>query len=204
MLGLPKSTELKKQLPKSAIYKKFSMNTAAKERFDADVSRIDIVNEVSPANTTIDAGETVQSFYVLLVSLKKAELDEKNIITLSKLIEQNMLFILSFEGKAKLAIYRTKLIQGEWLPIDEISVPLTGLNMDSVWENIVIQIGNVVIEQGNTLDGQIRRDEERAKLQKQIEALEKQAWNEKQPKKKFELYQEIQEMKNELEECKNG
>ena len=71
MLGLSKSTEMKKHLPKSAIYKKFAMNTAAKERFDADVNRIDIVNEVSPANTTISAGETVQSFYVLFVSLKK-------------------------------------------------------------------------------------------------------------------------------------
>jgi len=195
MLGLPKATELKKQLPKSAIYKKFSMNTAAKERFDADVSRIDIVNEVSPANTTIAASETVQSFYVLFVSLKKAELNESNIITLSKLIEQNMLFILSFEGKAKLAVYRTKLLQGEWMPIDKLSVPLIGLNMDSVWENIVIQIGNIEMEQGSTLDEQIRRDEEQAKLQKQIESLEKQAWNEKQPKRKFELAQEIKNLK---------
>jgi hypothetical protein len=199
MLGLPKSTELKKQLPKSAIYKKFSMNTVAKERFDADVSRIDIANEVSPSNTTIAAGETVQSFYVLLVSLKKAELDEKNIITLSKLIDQNMLFVLAFDKKAKLAVYHTKLMQGEWMPIDELSVPLTGLSMDSVWENIVIQIGNVEMEQGNTLDEQIRRDEERAKLQKQIEALEKQAWNEKQPKRKFELAQEIKNLQRELE-----
>jgi hypothetical protein len=100
-----------------------------------------------------------------------------------------MLFILSFEGKAKLAVYRTKLLQGEWMPIDKLSVPLIGLNMDSVWENIVIQIGNIEMEQGSTLDEQIRRDEEQAKLQKQIESLEKQAWNEKQPKRKFELAQ---------------
>lgn len=40
MLGLPKSTEMSKQLPKKAVYAKFQMNTAAKEKIDADISRI--------------------------------------------------------------------------------------------------------------------------------------------------------------------
>ena len=47
MLGLPKATELSKQLPKNAIYAKFQMNTAEKAKIDADISRITIVNEVS-------------------------------------------------------------------------------------------------------------------------------------------------------------
>ena len=118
---------------------------------------------------------------------------------LSKFIEQNMLFILSFEEKAKLVVYRTRLMQGEWMPIDKPSVTLVGLNMDAVWENIVIQIGSVEMEQGNTLDEQIQRDEERAKFRKQIETLEKQAWNEKQPKRKLELAQEIKLLQRELE-----
>ena len=40
MLGLPKSTEMNKQLPKKAIYAKFQMNTAAKDKVDADISRM--------------------------------------------------------------------------------------------------------------------------------------------------------------------
>lgn len=48
MLGLPKTTEMSKQLPKKAIYTKFQMNTVAKEKIDADISRITIVNEISP------------------------------------------------------------------------------------------------------------------------------------------------------------
>ena len=35
LLGLPKSTEMSKQLPKKAIYAKFQMNTSAKEKVDA-------------------------------------------------------------------------------------------------------------------------------------------------------------------------
>lgn len=77
MLGLPKSTEMSKQLPKKAVYAKFQMNTAAKEKIDADISRITIVNEITPTKINIPAGEEVGSFFVLLVALKKKDFDEK-------------------------------------------------------------------------------------------------------------------------------
>ena len=197
MLGLPKATEVKRQLPKSAIYRKFSMNTSTREKFDADISRIDIVNEVSPANTTLAAGETVTSFFVLLVTLKRAEYDEKNIVQLSKLIEQNMLFVLRFEDQVRLAVFHSKLLQGSWASLDSLSVTLTGLNLDTVWENLLIQVGNVTMEPGRTLDEQLAVDERRAKLQKQIEQLERKVRAEKQPKKKFELHQQILKLKQE-------
>ena len=199
MLGLPKATEVKRQLPKSAIYRKFSMNTAAREKFDAGVSRIDIVNEVSPANTTLAAGETVTSFFVLLVTLKQAGYDEKNIVLLSKLIEQNMLFVLRFEDQARLAVFHSKLLQGDWAPMDSLAVTLTGLNLDTAWENLLIQVGNVTMEPGRTLDEQLAVDERRARLKKQIEQLERKARAEKQPKKKFGLHQQILQLKKELE-----
>lgn len=90
MLGLPQNTELNKQLPKNAIYAKFQMNTAAKERIDRDISRIYIVNEVSASKVNLNEGTEVKSFYVVSVILKHKDYDEKNIITLSKLIPQNM------------------------------------------------------------------------------------------------------------------
>ena len=68
MLGLPKSTELNKLLPKKAIYAKFQMNTAQKERFDGEISRISIVGELSPATTGLAAGTAVRSIFVLQVA----------------------------------------------------------------------------------------------------------------------------------------
>ena len=47
MYGLPTSTEVKKQLPKKAIYAKFNMPTSQREHFDADIARLDIVGMVS-------------------------------------------------------------------------------------------------------------------------------------------------------------
>ena len=197
MLGLPKATELRKPLPKSAIYAKFQMNTSEKSKINADISRITIVNEVSADKVNIAAGEQVKSFFVLLVVLKKKEFSDKTIITLSKLIPQNMLFVLKFGDEAKLATYHTKLMQSEWTQKEELSIDLNGLDLDIIWENIIIQIGDITVDQGNTLDEQIVLNEQRMKIQKEIERLTKRAKREKQPKKKFDIAQQIIKLKKE-------
>jgi len=157
-------------------------------------------NEVSADKVHIAAGEQVKSFFVLLVALKKKDFDDKTIITISKLIPQNMLLVLECGDEAKLATYHTKLIQTKWKRKEALSVELKGLNLDSVWENIIIQIGGITVDQGNTLDEQIAVDEQRMRIQKELDRLSKAARNEKQPKKKFELAQKINRLKKELEE----
>ena len=201
MLGLPKATELHKQLPKKAIYAKFQMNTAAKEKIDADISRITIANEISPAKVHIAEGEQVKTFFVVQVALKRKDFDERTIATISKLIPQNMLLVLECGEEAKLAIYHTKLMQTPWQPKNCFSVDLKGLTLDAVWENIIVQVGSVQIESGNTLDEQIEVDNRRQRLEKEIDRLDKLARKEKQPKKKFDLVQEINMLKKELGGC---
>jgi hypothetical protein len=200
MLGLPKTTEMSKQLPKKAIYTKFQMNTAAKAKIDADISRITIVNEIAPNKVNIPAGEDVKSFFVLLVSLKKKEYDEKTIATLSKLIPQNILFVLEYENESRLAIYHTKVMQTEWKPTENQRIELQGLNLDTVWENIIKSLELGVWNEELSLDENIALHEKQEKLKKQIAKLEKQARTERQPKKKFELHQKITKLKKELGE----
>jgi len=200
MLGLPKETEMSKQLPKKAIYTKFQMNTAAKAKIDADISRITIVNEIAPNKVNIPAGEDVKSFFVLLVSLKKKKYDEKTIATLSKLIPQNILFVLEYENESRLAIYHTKVMQTEWKPTENQQIELQGLNLDTVWENIVKSLECGMWNEELSLDENLALHEQQEKLQKQITKLEKQARTERQPKKKFELHQKITKLKKELGE----
>lgn len=146
MLGLPKNTEMSKQLPKKAVYAKFQMNTAAKEKIDADISRITIVNEITPTKINIPAGEKISSFFVLYVVLKRKDFNDKTIITLSKLIPQNILFVLECENESKLAIYHSKLMQTEWKPTEANKIDLHGLSLDKVWENLVIDVGDLTIK----------------------------------------------------------
>lgn len=200
MLGLPKATETSKQLPKKLIYTKFNMNTAQKEKFDAEISRIAIVNEVNPTTSRIKAGEQVGSFFVLSVLLKQKNFDEKIIIQLSKLIPQNILFVLIYESECKLAIYHTKLMQSEWGSIEEQSISLDGMTLDAVWQNIIVKVGDVNLEKGHSLDTQLAIDDKRKKIQREIYRIDSLARKEKQPKKKFEYAEQVKLLKAQLDE----
>ena len=195
LLGLPKSAELSKQLPKKMIYEKFNMNTAAKEKFDADISRINIVAEISPNTVNIAKGETVSVIFVLQVILKHKEFEDKTISQISKLIDQNMMLVLDCDGERKLAIHHTKLLQNDWMPSDECTVNLTGLNLDTVWENLIKSLEGGEWSEELSIDENIALHEKQSKLQKEIARLEKLARAEKQPKKKFELVQQIKKLR---------
>lgn len=200
MLGLPKATEMSKQLPKKAIYAKFQMNTSAKEKIDADISRITIVNEVAPNKVNIPVGDEVKNFFVLLVTLKRKDFEEKTIAILSNLIPQNILFVLECGNESKLAIYHTKLMQTDWKPTLEQKIELKGLNLDKVWENIIKSVECGEWNEELSLDENIALHEQQEKLQRQIIKLEKQARAEKQPKKKFELAGKVKKLKEELKQ----
>ena len=197
MLGLPKSTELSQQLPKTRIFAKFDLRSSQKDRFDEDISRMAIVNVISQRTIpALPPGENVESIYVLEVLMKKQDYDPRNIQLLSKLIPQNILFLLRYENKVQLAIFHTKLLTGSWGP--EPEVVLSGLDLDAVWEGIVKMVGTIEVEEGNTLEEQIHYDEARAKLLKRIEDLEAKSRSEKQTRRRLEMFEELQELKKQL------
>ena len=191
MLGFPKATERSRQLPKKAIYAKFNMDNAAKEKFDTEVSRIVIVNEVTPNTTTLAAGTEIQGFYVLQVSLKRKNYDPRVIAQLPKLIDQNMVLLLECGDEGQLAVYHGKLICSPWRSLDDWDLQLNGLDLDAAWESLITQIGGIQIEDGNTLDEQIQINAQREQIAKEIARLEKLARKEVQPRRKLELVRKI-------------
>lgn len=201
MYGLPQSTECKKQLPKKAIFAKFDLKPPQRESFDADIARIDIVAAVSPLTVpALAVGEEVKEFYVLAVQMKRKEYDSKNIDLLTKLIPQKMVFALHYGDEVQLAIYHTKVITSVWQPINQKSeiINLTGLTLDSAWENIVKSIGQIDVESGNTLTEQIAANDQRAKLLAQIATLERKMASEKQPRRKREYFEQIRILKKQI------
>lgn len=196
MYGLPLSTIRKRQLPKKAIYAKFDLKPAQRDNFDADVARIDIVAVVSPATIpTLDEGSGVKELYVLDVQMKRREYDAKNILLMTRLIAQHMVFALRYEEQVQFAIFHTRLFTTAWQPVGQASLPLSGLNLDAVWENIVKVIGHIEVAEGQTLTEQIADDDQRAKLLAQIATLERKMANEKQPRRKREYFEQIKKIK---------
>lgn len=192
MYGLPKSTEVKKPLPKANIYQKYQFSAAQRLLIDTSVARLDFVNAI--ISTTLPAvaeGTEVKGIFVVDVELKRSDFDSKAIILIAKAIPQQIIFALRYADKVRFAAYHTKFFLSEWQQVSDACLPLTGLNFDMVWSNLISSIGNFVIEQDNSLTEQIKIDEEKQKLLQQIANLERQMNATKQPRRKRELFENI-------------
>lgn len=199
MLGLPASTEIKKVITKKKVFEHFGANMSAERRksIDADIARITLVNEVSSESVHGIAAKDMRSFFVVLIALRRRDYDKQNIASIAKIFGQKLLIVLEYEGMQQLAIWQTRLILGGWVEPDNLHVALIGLDLDKVWENIVAGAAGVEVEQGRTLDEQLARQQKRQKLEKEIARLEKQAWAEKQPKRKMEIAERIKRLRAE-------
>ena len=196
MYSLPQNTDIKKQLPKNAIYAKYEWKQSQKDCFDNSVARMDFVNWLSVSTIpAISAGTNIKEIFVVDVELKRSDFDSKAIILIAKAIPQRIIFALRYADKVRFAAYHTKFFLSEWQQVSDACLPLTGLNFDMVWSNLISSIGNFVIEQDNSLTEQIKIDEEKQKLQQQIANLERQMNATKQPRRKRELYNEIKRLK---------
>lgn len=205
MFGLPRSTEIKKPLPKKAIFDRFKPKPDDRKLFDEQINRLVIVAEISPQTLAVNASLDVSAIYLILVSLKTPECDKKNIVLLSKLIDQRMLFVLQYEDTVRLAVYRAeRVLVSVSKSLHEWKLNLRGLDLGAIWENIIAEIGSIDLTKGKSLDETIIANECREKLKKKIAALEKKAMNEKQPRRKWELVEEVKKLKNEMEEFSNG
>lgn len=200
--GVPRSTEIRKPIHKKLLYAKFPTELSGEKRkqFDDDIARIILTNEISPVSVNIKEGERVKSIFVLQVELKNKAYNERNIVLMSKLFGQHLLIALKYADEVQLATYQTRLLHSEWMEVDDVCVKLSGLDLDAVWESLVTQVSGIVVAAENSLDEQIIIEQEKAKLLKQIEDLEKKARKETQAKKKFEMFQRLKTYQKRLEE----
>lgn len=199
MFKLPPATLINKSLYKKAVFEKFNLKTAERDRFDADISKMALVARVSTATVpALKEGAEIKGFYVLQVILKHREYDAKNVLMLNKLIPQKMVFALQYENETQLCVFHTRLQQSDWQPTETATIPLQGLTLDDVWNNIVATIGDLDATAEESIEEQIVNREQREKILRQIEVLEKQCRTEKQTRRKYELYQEIEKLKKEL------
>ena len=154
---------------------------------------------VSPSKIpALHEGQEVIEFYVLQIQLKHKDYDPKIILMLNKLIPQKLVFALEYDDNIQFCIFHTRLQQSEWVHASDATIPIKGLSLDDVWNNIVAEIGGLSNDAEETLEQQIIEREEREKLLKQIDALEKRCRLEKQTRKKYELYQQLLKLKEEL------
>ena len=201
MFALSNTTEIKKAISKKLIYEKFKnkLTPNQKSKFDKEISKITLINEISERSIQIPKTDAVAGIFVIKVELKTKDYSESNIVLISKLIEQKLLIALKYEDQYQLCINETKLFKNQWSDEKGINLEIAGTNLEEVWERLVAQVGDIDIQDGNTLQEQIEIDDEKQKLEKLIQSTEKKAQREPQSKKKLQYYQQIREYEKQLE-----
>jgi hypothetical protein len=152
----------------------------------------------------LNPGTEVVEIIVLGLDLKKQAVDDRILEQIARSNKHNILFWLRFEGQGQLALYINKLYKTDWQPQDAIQLETNGFSLDEVWNGYVEQIALLETSEHTVNEVpvayRLRRQEAIQKLEKNIEQLEKAARTEKQPKKKFELAMQVQQLMKELSE----
>lgn len=213
LLNFPKSTEFNKRIPKQKFYENIAVTPAMKKAFVEQIRIIYWRNKIATTTLNLAAGGQVMEIEVVEVRLSAPELDESVLRQIDREIPYHILFLLEYEGKYRAVIGYKEAAVGktafkvdryystDWLDEDDLPVHLEGLTLDAVYENFVRQIaGDVLVEEnGTTLKDGVEQQKQREQLEKQIAALEAKIRKEKQPKKKFELVQQMKALQKKTE-----
>ena len=213
MLGLPKTTDFNKRIPKEKFYENLNVTPAVKKSFVDQIKVIYWRNKIAASTTNLAAGKTVTEIEVIEIKLKANVLDENVLRQIDKEIPYHIVFLLEYEGKHQawtaykeaasgdMAFKVNQYYHTDWMPEDELPLKLDGLNMDAVYEHFVYQIAGDTLQANgsDSLQEAVQRDENIKALQKQIDALQAKIRKEKQLNVQMKLNAELKLLKKELE-----
>lgn len=224
MINLPSSTFVGKVVPKEKFYSKCAVNTATKNLFVKYVEQIVWQNKLTAQTMAAEKGLLVNEIDVFEVKMKSFDCPRK----LFEFIDQNLhhhnVFVLTYDDKAKLFVnFKEKekdetfldAFETPWKPADEPIFNLSGSNMDEIYESIVRSAGvanintspsSLSLPKGEakqskpSLKDYILQSKQNAKIQAQIEKLEKKLASEKQFNRQVEIRAEIRKLEKSFRE----
>lgn len=223
MLGFPASTEFNKKIPKQKFYDNLDISPALRRVFVDQIRLVYWRNKLAASTLNIATGEAVTEIEVFEVRLNDPQLDEAVLKQIDKEIPYHILFVLTCDGKAQAWIgYKEAAASGsnafkvsryyhtDWMPEADLTLKITGLSMDAVYDGCVRQIAGERLGfktadiEGTTesLKDAVERNLKRQQLVKEIAGLESKIAKEKQFNKQVALNNELRKLKKELEALK--
>ena len=203
MIAFPSTAHVGKTMPKEAFYRQLNLSPELKEKFVSDVRRITMEYALTAESINVDKSDELAEILVLTIQLKKQEFDNRIVEAIARQNKHKLVFLLIYEDQQQLALYSSKLYKTSWMPAEEMKLEARGQNIPAIWEGFVEQIALPEEKPASapmSIEERLRRQEQIAKLRKDMDKLEAKTRKEHQPKKKFELYQQVQALRKQLEE----
>lgn len=215
MLGLPKTTEFNKRIPKQKFYENMDISPALKKVFVEQVKTIYWKNKIASTTTNLAAGNEVTELEVFEIRLHTKIFDDALLRQIDRQIPYHILFLLEYQGNYQAWIgYKEAALSGtkafkvnryyhtDWLDVEHLPLKMEGFTVDEVYENFVRQVAGDKLKT-DTIDESLKesvaRDEQKQALQKKIASLQAKIRKEKQLNKQMQLNAELKKLKRELE-----
>ena len=213
MIVFPKSTLVGKPVPKTAFYRNLEVNAKMKQRFVDSVESITWTAKLAPSTLNVADGKTVHEIAVFRIELKDEAVPTDVLVFIDRQMPRHTLFLLQHDDDFCLLVnYKewhdaantrfdiVKTFQTGWTSADKLSLSLNGQDMDAVYSAIVKQVAGADITSGaKDIHTAVAQTKEQEALRQKIAALEAKIAKERQPKKKFELHQQLVKLKENKE-----
>ena len=213
MFGLPESTYFGKLVPKNKFYDKLTIDKKLERSFIDQINSIRWAHKLSADTLNVEKGATVEEVEVFLIKLKTSELDLNVLRQMDKQLHYHLIFILEYEEQYQIwtgykeestntAFKVGNYYHTDWVTEETFSLRIDGLNMDTIYENLVRQIAGDTLAQENSesLKVTVERQAAREKLTKDIEKLRAKIRKEKQFNRQVELNKQLKILLKRLEE----
>lgn len=203
---LPEKTIVNQKIPKEAFYKNLKLSSKLKKSLIDDIESIVVTHSLTNNLLGFTAETIIEEILLVTIVLKRKDYNISLIETILKSNPHKLLIKLKFNNQLQCLFYEDKLYKSEWKEFFNLDYDNSIKTLEDLWNYIIIHV--LSIEEGFDSDKKITTILEcynkRKKLEVSIDRLECKIYKEVQPKKKFKLYQELQLLKQSLEECING
>ena len=209
-MDFPSKTIVNVKVPKKSFYENLTINTANKRVFIDQINAIWWRYKLTADALGVADSDTINEIEVFEIELLTKDFDSSILRLIDKGIPYHTVFILTYEGESQLWMaYKEKTCSDslsvgnyyhtDWIQSESVDLIAEGISIDEVYSNLFYTISGLPKDFSKLLKEAISDYEQNQKLEKEIARMEKQLRKETQPKKKFELYQQIRKMKEGFE-----
>lgn len=212
MFEFNSKTEVNKELKIKDILKMIKADKFIKSDVSC-IEKIILSNVICEGTLNIKSDNSCREIYIFRIYLKEKRIPVDFIKRFDRIIELHTYFIFEYKDEIKeLCIYR--YIENSTIKRDEIyengwhreklEKMSYLMNVKEVYDNLIFNLVNLKSNEGEKLSSFLNRFNSIQKLKKQINVLEKKAFKEIQPRKKFDIGRKLKEQREELKKLEEG
>lgn len=212
VFGLPDSTIVDKNIPKTKFYENLDISAKLKRCFIDEISKIRWRNKIAPSTMNVTKGEQVKEIEVLEITLSGDYINESVLTQIDREVPYHLLFVLTEGNKSRLCIGYKQLAQAggnafkvlkyfysEWCETEQILIKVEASDLDSAYDKIIRTIVGGTLKPGVSIEQAIMSIEQNERVQKKITKLKKQLKTEKQLNKQIEIRDKINLLQSSIE-----